>query len=58
LVFLFFSSAVSTAVIVVVVMVGSFSLPSRGIAGAVKDLVLTDVWLAVEGNFVILSVLF
>jgi hypothetical protein len=58
LVFLFFSSAVSTALIMVVVMVGSFSLPSREIAGAVKDLVLTDVWLAAEGIFVILSVLF
>jgi hypothetical protein len=58
LAFLFFSSAVSTAVIIVAVMVGSFSLPSREIAGAVKDLVLTDVCLAVEGNFVILSVLF
>jgi hypothetical protein len=42
----------------VVVMVGSVSLPSREIAGAVQDLVLTDVWLAVEGIFVILSVLF
>ncbi len=58
MVFLLFSSAVSTALIMVVVMVGSFSLPSREIAGAVKDLVLTDVWLAAEGIFVILSVLF